>query len=236
MLRTCATNIYNSDVSVSHFRKRGWFVWKPRVAEKEKHPFVAALGGWVSFQLCQSHCGRTQKGERKEAANKRRKTRKKIEVISRKKKSHTSLRSRLCILLVKIHIGEDWWRNESHFLFRLLQESKRKHGFATFLSNINSNSCFLVPCQQCREERRLRLKYESDDILMFFLPNFLPNDNWIFHFPSSLQNPHFVCFPLEESQAVNLCSIRMVTVKTKLARPKSFNKGVIQWNSVELPP
>ena len=95
---------------------------------------------------------------------------------------------------------------------------------------------FLVPCQQCLEESRLRLKYESDDILMFFLPNFLPNDNWIFHFPSSLQNPHFVCFPLEESQAVNLCSIRMVTVKTKLARPKSFNKGVIQWNSVELPP
>ena len=51
---------------------------------------------------------------------------------------------------------------------------------------------FLAPCQHCLEGCRLRLKYESDDILMDFLLNFLLNHNWIFHF---IRLAHTKCFP-----------------------------------------
>ena len=53
---------------------------------------------------------------------------------------------------------------------------------------------FLAPCQHCLEGCRLRLKYESDDILMDFLLNFLPNHNWIFHFIWLAHTKCFACY------------------------------------------
>ena len=53
---------------------------------------------------------------------------------------------------------------------------------------------FLAPCQHCLEDCRLRLKYESDDILMDFLLNFLPHHNWIFHFIWLAHTKCFACY------------------------------------------
>ena len=53
---------------------------------------------------------------------------------------------------------------------------------------------FLAPCQHCLEDWRLRLKYESDDILMDFLLNFLSNHNWIFHFIWLAHTKCFACY------------------------------------------
>ena len=97
---------------------------------------------------------------------------------------------------------------------------------------------FLAPCQHCLEGCRLRLKYESDDILMDFLLNFLPNHNWIFHF---IRLAHTKCFPViefsikfvllspnsllyfcEQVQAVKLYLINFVTVTLNL-----FNQEVL---------
>ena len=104
---------------------------------------------------------------------------------------------------------------------------------------------FLAPCQHCLEDWRLRLKYESDDILMDFLLNFLPNHNWIFHFirlahtkcfsflifceiviefsiEFVLLSPNSLLYFCEQVQAVKLYLINFVTVTLNL-----FNQEVL---------
>ena len=70
-----------------------------------------------------------------------------------------------------------WKKNKEQMAWRVL---------------LSKQLLFLAPCQHCLEDWRLRLKYESDDILMDFLLNFLPNHNWIFHF---IRLAHINCFP-----------------------------------------
>ena len=72
---------------------------------------------------------------------------------------------------------------------------KKNKGQMAWRVLLSKQLLFLAPCQHCLEDWRLRLKYESDDILMDFLLNFLPNHNWIFHF---IRLAHTKCFPVIE--------------------------------------
>ena len=72
-----------------------------------------------------------------------------------------------------------WKKNKEQMAWRVL---------------LSKQLLFLAPCQHCLEDCRLRLKYESDDILMDFLLNFLPNHNWIFHFIWLAHTKCFACY------------------------------------------
>ena len=72
-----------------------------------------------------------------------------------------------------------WTKNKEQMAWRVL---------------LSKQLLFLAPCQHCLEDCRLRLKYESDDILMDFLLNFLPNHNWIFHFIWLAHTKCFACY------------------------------------------
>ena len=72
-----------------------------------------------------------------------------------------------------------WKKNKEQMAWRVL---------------LSKQLLFLAPCQHCLEDCRLRLKYESDDILMDFLLNFLSNHNWIFHFIWLAHTKCFACY------------------------------------------
>ena len=90
----------------------------------------------------------------------------------------------------------------------LWKKNKEQMAWSVLLSK---QLLFLAPCQHCLEDWRLRLKYESDDILMDFLLNFLPNHNWIFHF---IRLAHTKCFPVIE--------FSIFTIKFVLLSPNSL--------------
>ena len=73
----------------------------------------------------------------------------------------------------------------------LWKKNKEQMAWSVLLSK---QLLFLAPCQHCLEDCRLRLKYESDDILMDFLLNFLSNHNWIFHFIWLAHTKCFACY------------------------------------------